>query len=1133
MQIEDKIHAITSRGLAESPAEYSFAAPFTTEFNRLAGDIKTIVQYLKDSGEITGSPEQFDAETFRLVYHKDGEMFWAEGLTGQGVRDAIKVLIRQRGLHFDEDAIIAHIKIHESQPTEEQAIRAQVEEFKIACIKNNIDLTNKLIEDGQTPEVIGTVSGSASAKSFWQGILNKAKDSFKAKAALSFHEDLPVNQAFGILLLRQRLEEHIKEGCGSLIAFVFGSGTRSTPLTETDCAQKPAIGTFVTVLTPEGRIRYLSIVELALMYFIPVQQYLKSSGFKGLVIKWGDEVQIPTLNLSGSDPLFRDADIVRFVSIREMNEDEARNKDWVGVNAERQVTAFIPRRPLSEMAKLADRGLIQRRAGKLYGGINLGSIAVSYALLDVLLEEFRDDVNMTDARRSDRPALDPEFFTALCIALIEEPAQRNQAWQEAISSNMDVKKMSENMPDVLERIRKAVVRFKQEYQRPVKMAAMDFGDQYWGDIGQHKKIYAFYTALNAAGADGEIARAIAGISGRPDGNGNIIFGNCHISPNVKVMNSVLVNAVVTGSGAVESSVLIGTQTHDINVKKGFDFCSITPRLYIEERGGTYKCVWEKPVYACKNERLTVLFMPACGARILKVMEGTDLRDKERNYNVPVFGNTVSFKNAHEDMGRMTIEELDRIRSQTQTKVEKILAELSSTNRAQVEDSVPLKTKPHLARYSWAGEGLGRLLKVTERVAEIWAFFSGESKKGNQADKIFVRGLKGITFKQLIAEHPEMIGAELKEKLFFVKFLGTDFSPVMFVGFSPERVKEAGRQYGFYSDKDGLDREKFKGWYVEQLIAEKRVLSELLEFYRKYGQTFQHQALLDAYKRWALAQDGIAWEKEGRDVGSLDKFFAQENHSTLHELLNRFSDIHRNVVYVMHRLECREDKVLWVPSPTAHGLQGLSLQYHPAGRDSKSEMWGYALLYDDKGKDIGWVIIEPQETSNVTFSLSDPFIPIVFKEGEFIFRKTVTEEYLKKFINEMDMVPHPEGDYFKNMEQRSQKPTDKASEAWVFVDKPEQWPFFSGEKIRLHGKKDKPALYHLGRKNSFLEAVATRGNIRISWRDKTNGSKHQAFLTPPEPVFLPCTIPADEFVFSSSAEAQFYVFWYPLNETDMS
>ena len=228
------------------------------------------------------------------------------------------------------------------------------EDAFVAGVKKNIALTKLLIEEGKTPGTLAIVSGSESAKNLWQKILDGAKSSLKAISVFSLYEDLPVNQAFGVLLLWQRLRDTADRTCGTLAAFVFGSGTRSTPFTETDNAQKPAIVTPVRVMS-DGKERYLTMVELALRYFIPVQQYLARSGFAGLIIKWGDEVQIPTCDLSGQNPeLFGNADIVRFVSIQEMTTESALHKDWVGVNEKQHVTAFIPRRPLSDMEKLAD-----------------------------------------------------------------------------------------------------------------------------------------------------------------------------------------------------------------------------------------------------------------------------------------------------------------------------------------------------------------------------------------------------------------------------------------------------------------------------------------------------------------------------------------------------------------------------------------------------------------------------------------------------------------------------------------------------------------------------------------------------------------------------------------------------------
>jgi hypothetical protein len=534
----------------------------------------------------------------------------------------------------------------------------QIADVFVAGVEKNIALTKRLIEEGQTPGTLAIVSGSESARDFWQKILDEAKSSLRAISVFSFHEDFPVNQAFGVLLLWQRLRDAADRRRGTLAAFVFGSGTRSTPLTETDNAQKPAIVTPVRVMS-DGKERYLTMVELAVHYFIPVQQYLRRSGFEGLIIKWGDEVQIPTCDLSGQNPeIFGNADIVRFVSIQEMTTESALNKDWVGVNEKQHITAFIPRRPLSDMEKLADRGLVQKCHGKLFGGVNLGSVAISYDLLDALLEAFKGEVNDSTANRNDRPALDPEFFTALTIAVMQDENERREAWHRAIQESKDVKKLSETMPDVLEKMQKAI----KTLNRPLKMMALDFQEQYWGDIGQHPQIYDFYMGLNEPGPKGEILRALADIPDRRDENGNISVGDSYISPNILVKNSVLINVTLTGQGRIENSVLIGTRARNIDMENGFDVLSTVTNLQVSSRGGTYKVVSDVPVSVAAGERVTTLFMPTHGTHLMRVHETTNLRDTTATYDVPIFGNPVSFKDAHEDMGRITVAELERARS---------------------------------------------------------------------------------------------------------------------------------------------------------------------------------------------------------------------------------------------------------------------------------------------------------------------------------------------------------------------------------------------------------------------------------------------------------------------------------------
>ena len=307
------------------------------------------------------------------------------------------------------------------------------------------------------------------------------------------------------------------------------------------------------------------------------------------------------------------------------------------MNEQQHVTAFIPRRPLSDMATLAARGLVQKRDGKLYGGVNLGSVAVSYDLLDALLNEFKDEVNDSTANRSDRPALDPEFFTALTIAVMQDENERREAWQRAIQESSDVKKLSEKMLDVLERIHQAI----QTLGRPVKMRILDFQDQYWGDIGQHPQIYDFYMGLNEAGPKGAILRALADIPDQRDENGNLIVGDSYISQNIAAKNSVLINVTLTGQGRIENSVLIGTRAGNIDMENGFDVLSTATSLQVSSRGGAYKVVSDIPVSVADGERVTTLFMPTHGTHLMRVHETTNLRDMTATYDVPIFGNPVS------------------------------------------------------------------------------------------------------------------------------------------------------------------------------------------------------------------------------------------------------------------------------------------------------------------------------------------------------------------------------------------------------------------------------------------------------------------------------------------------------------
>jgi hypothetical protein len=244
---------------------------------------------------------------------------------------------------------------------------------------------------------------------------------------------------------------------------------------------------------------------------------------------------------------------------------------------------------------------------------------------------------------------------ALTLSSIVDAAERARSWSEALEELPKLRTLEQNLPGVFERLVGVLERFEKKHGRRARFVAMDFGDQYWGDVGQHQQIYEFYMALTAHSAEGTIARALAGLPERRDKNGNILWGNTQIG-DVQVTNSVLIDCELE-KGEVKDSVLIGTRARKILADRAFDVESAVHALSLAPRSGSYKVVSAEPVVAKAGERLTTLFLPDRATALMRVNEETDLRDQAATYDVPILGNALAFRMAHELMSRIEAEEL--------------------------------------------------------------------------------------------------------------------------------------------------------------------------------------------------------------------------------------------------------------------------------------------------------------------------------------------------------------------------------------------------------------------------------------------------------------------------------------------
>src|SRR5690606_1956909 len=104
------------------------------------------------------------------------------------------------------------------------------------------------------------------------------------------------------------------------------------------------------------------------------------------------------------------------------------------------------------------------------------------------------------------------------------------------------------------------------------------------------------------------------------------------------------------------------------IRGGFDVLSKAASLQVDPRGGTYKVVSPGFVHAARGERLTTLFLPSLGPALFRVHESVDLRDRAATYDVPICGNPCSFREAHECLAAMTVEELSCRRSRAEDAV---------------------------------------------------------------------------------------------------------------------------------------------------------------------------------------------------------------------------------------------------------------------------------------------------------------------------------------------------------------------------------------------------------------------------------------------------------------------------------
>lgn len=542
-------------------------------------------------------------------------------------------------------------------------------------ILSNIALARENIAKSANAKTVVMVTSTDEDRARWQKrledtspyIFNRDGGTFVLSLREKIGGKLRTGNFLGTLLAYSRLKEAaVAAGKDildtvSLMGMILGKGERISPFTQIEGNSKPAIISSAPRI-PEIKKRILvTEVEEALMYFSPVAKYLEKGGFRGVLNKWGDETQIPSIDIGkGPDKDSFSYDIIKFVSVVKMTDELAEQKDWVVFDGDDNIVAQLSRNKKKILLKEIRELFVKRQAPSakrqvLQLGISLGPVAVSYDFLDIALEVFDNDIKKEGVSLD----FDPYLIAAFAVdgdiekwdyLLRSDPAMRFVAGPKGM------------IPDLFEKAGKIRDVFKEKKGRDLRMKVIDLGEGiFWADIGQHKAMREKYLALADDGPTGTVTREIERVPHVRDNNGNIIVDS-HIGPGVDIKDSVVIGSTVN-SGKIRKSVIKESVLGEVDMNGAFAvLCYRAGRTVLKTGSGIYRSLGKAAETLVLDKGMRHgTFVSHAGHFDMKVSENTDLRDRKKNYETPVFGNKLSFRDAYEMMAGVSERELEELR----------------------------------------------------------------------------------------------------------------------------------------------------------------------------------------------------------------------------------------------------------------------------------------------------------------------------------------------------------------------------------------------------------------------------------------------------------------------------------------
>ena len=458
--------------------------------------------------------------------------------------------------------------------------------------------------------------------------------------------------------------------------------------------------------------------------------------------------------------------------------------------------------------------------------------------------------------------------------------------------------------------------------------------------------------------------------------------------------------------------------------------------------------------------------------------------------------------------------------------------------------------PQISQYAWGANVLPTALGIAPPEPDLPSAEAWLTSTERNA-QVVLQGAP-MSLSTLVQTRPSVLGSWVRaafgdELPIFVKFLSTRFPDRVHMGFAPDALSEAMRTERDFSAT-------FTGW----LEDEQRLLGSFKNMLaaEKVASKAGFAAYARAYERWANRQALSNWHEQSADTdlcSELRDLLTSSNEvAGLTDVVTKLRQNRANVVRVLNDVDlvAEQDNLLLSRAGLAHAIFGLSHQTHPRDpcRETLSNLYrdGHLAVPPEASaalkearpdaaaapKNEAWlpfkigndmVIMEPQQTSNVTYSWLDMYTPFVLRDDRFAFRKGdaecgVDKAALARFVTSLDFTP----DSVESLRYRPQElAVDPAFATDIrlfrLIDDGVTWPYFSLYRIDFEAGS---RCTMRARDTAFSELVVCEGSVVLECEarcklDATRGC----------PMFVPATMLHDYRLIAEES-ARVYVISVP-------